>query len=434
MFALPEILLTSAALDRLRNTCYSRIGVISSTADPVQLQQLLVTVFGNVPAVISSSGQRRQFCSLPLAAVLVWARADNLKVHSENCVVLLLSAWVKVYCKARAKALRIRLASQEAELAAEAAAAALYEESEEGSEEASEEEAASEEAESEEADAEEAADEFNSDESSSDDEDDNIKRVLDQLANCVRVLHLSPSYQRHMVLNLPWFRGCTSIKCLPYLQLQKAAGQDAKMQGAWGAYVPPFWLADARAVADPPGSIDWVVKASELQLLASGGRRPWSPSIYMNGAFFRCELRQTTTQPDAVAFRLHLQVEELVHVSGCSSRNCMTAVKATVALLHPAGDEQARKFAGDRVLSSSEPSYGWRMSLAPSSSSSLVASVAESLAPFMFEGSLRIKVGASSCGQPYMSDHNVVRVTSFDFISHASSLNSPFSLPPVCSA
>ena len=54
----------------------------------------LVELFGNVPAVIIDLEQRRQFCALPYAAVLAWLRSDDLEVHSESCVVFLLSAWL----------------------------------------------------------------------------------------------------------------------------------------------------------------------------------------------------------------------------------------------------------------------------------------------------------------------------------------------------
>ena len=58
-------------------------------------RQRLVELFGDVPAVIMDLEQRRQFCTLPHAAVLAWLQFDNLKVHSESCVLLLLTAWVR---------------------------------------------------------------------------------------------------------------------------------------------------------------------------------------------------------------------------------------------------------------------------------------------------------------------------------------------------
>jgi hypothetical protein len=58
-------------------------------------QRRLVDLFGDVPSVITEQQWRQRFCTLPHAAVLAWLQADDLKVHSENCVVFLLSAWVK---------------------------------------------------------------------------------------------------------------------------------------------------------------------------------------------------------------------------------------------------------------------------------------------------------------------------------------------------
>ena len=68
----------------------------------------LVSIFGDVPAVIRSPDLTAQFISLPQAAALVWVQQDGLTVHSENCVVYLLMAWVnenKSMCKEQLKEL-----------------------------------------------------------------------------------------------------------------------------------------------------------------------------------------------------------------------------------------------------------------------------------------------------------------------------------------
>ena len=57
-------------------------------------KQKLVELFGDVPAIITDPEQRRQFCALPYVAALAWLQSDDLKVHSESCVLFLLSAWV----------------------------------------------------------------------------------------------------------------------------------------------------------------------------------------------------------------------------------------------------------------------------------------------------------------------------------------------------
>ena len=78
VYSLPAGLLESPPLQKIAATC----------------KQKLVELFGDVPAVITDLVQRRQFSSLPYAAVLAWIQSDDLKVHSESCVLLLLSAWV----------------------------------------------------------------------------------------------------------------------------------------------------------------------------------------------------------------------------------------------------------------------------------------------------------------------------------------------------
>ena len=94
LYSLPQMLLQSEELSILRDTTLS----------------CLIKIFGDVPAVIQDEGQRMAFCKLPFHVVLAWAKADDLKVHSENCIVLLLSAWTKAndrYCSI------LRLANKE---------------------------------------------------------------------------------------------------------------------------------------------------------------------------------------------------------------------------------------------------------------------------------------------------------------------------------
>jgi hypothetical protein len=55
----------------------------------------LQQIYGDVPGVIASDELRGAFCFLPHAAVLAWLQLEGLRVHSENCVVLLLSYWVE---------------------------------------------------------------------------------------------------------------------------------------------------------------------------------------------------------------------------------------------------------------------------------------------------------------------------------------------------
>ena len=54
----------------------------------------LVDTYGDVPSVIVDEEHRGRFCQLPHAALISWLKADNLRVHSESCVVYLLNSWV----------------------------------------------------------------------------------------------------------------------------------------------------------------------------------------------------------------------------------------------------------------------------------------------------------------------------------------------------
>ena len=82
-YSLPDTLRCRQGLSLFRERC----------------QKGLLSRFGDVPDVIMSAdepeGLLDEFRSLPAAALLDWADMDTLKVHSENCVVLLMSAWVK---------------------------------------------------------------------------------------------------------------------------------------------------------------------------------------------------------------------------------------------------------------------------------------------------------------------------------------------------
>ena len=78
VYSLPAGLLESPPLENIVGACKLK----------------LVELFGDVPSVITDLEQRRQFCALPYAAVLPWLRTDDLKVHSESCVLFLLTAWV----------------------------------------------------------------------------------------------------------------------------------------------------------------------------------------------------------------------------------------------------------------------------------------------------------------------------------------------------
>ena len=90
---LPDIFGPSSAMTQLRTMCSAYLLVTCTnatlSADPLLLQglrDLLLSVFGDVPAVITCEERRSMFCFLPLAAVFVWVKEDSLKVRRESYV------------------------------------------------------------------------------------------------------------------------------------------------------------------------------------------------------------------------------------------------------------------------------------------------------------------------------------------------------------
>ncbi|GAX83931.1 hypothetical protein CEUSTIGMA_g11355.t1 [Chlamydomonas eustigma] len=84
----------------LSDFCSPQFAILRQKASEV-----LLRTFGDVPAILcghqsTSPGRAparallEQFLSLPYHAVLQWLQADKLVVHSENCVVALLSLWM----------------------------------------------------------------------------------------------------------------------------------------------------------------------------------------------------------------------------------------------------------------------------------------------------------------------------------------------------
>jgi len=78
LYSLPETLLEREGLSGLRAKALAK----------------LLEAYGDAPATIEDEGRRAAFCRLSFQAVRAWVKADHLAVHSENCVVVLLSAWV----------------------------------------------------------------------------------------------------------------------------------------------------------------------------------------------------------------------------------------------------------------------------------------------------------------------------------------------------
>ena len=130
--------------------------------------QVLLSTFGDVPLVIRSPELTAQFQSLPYAAVLDWSRQDTLAVHSENCVVYLLSAWIDVHSG---------LSTLEA----------------------------------------------------------------NELADNIRVLHLSDAYLHTLLPNLDWIKSCTGVKTLPALHYIRLG---TLSKSSWPG--PKPWVAERR--------------------------------------------------------------------------------------------------------------------------------------------------------------------------------------------
>ena len=208
-------------------------------------------LFGNVPAVIRNSQLRQQFCALPFPAVLAWAQADELEVHSENCVVFLLSVWVAAQRQAAAAG------------KSDIAPAALEPSAEQ----------------------------------------------LEQLAHQVRVFHLGPAYLHSVLPSLDWFKSCKSFQQhYPTLLTYKQHGlklhqilpeRQHKTDGNWkGAEA---WVARPRracsmAFANEPSTshLSWHLSTDEVQLLLDGQcvYSPATISFYLNGFLLRALLQR----------------------------------------------------------------------------------------------------------------------------------------------
>ena len=79
-----------------------RIASMPKFQDVAELfRSAVLRLYGNVPRMLmlmlgdAASGLLADFCALPFSAVLFWAGLDELEVHSENCVVMLLTCWVR---------------------------------------------------------------------------------------------------------------------------------------------------------------------------------------------------------------------------------------------------------------------------------------------------------------------------------------------------
>ena len=103
---LPDIFGPASAMTHLRATCSACLldtcTDAALRANPLfhqGLRDLLLSVFGDVPAVITCEERRLLFCMLPRSAVFIWVKEDGLKVCSGNCVGVLCAVCLRLYSR-----------------------------------------------------------------------------------------------------------------------------------------------------------------------------------------------------------------------------------------------------------------------------------------------------------------------------------------------
>jgi hypothetical protein len=69
--------------------------VISSSDASSITTPILLYVFGDVHALLTSAAKLNCFCQLPYSAIKAWASSDDLVVDSENSVAVAVNAWVE---------------------------------------------------------------------------------------------------------------------------------------------------------------------------------------------------------------------------------------------------------------------------------------------------------------------------------------------------
>ncbi len=198
-------------------------------------------------------------------------QADNLKVHSENCVVLLLSAWVKnmrhLVCNAQ---------------------------------------------------------------------------LLEQLADHVRVAHLSPSYLHTVLPDLDWFRA--RVDQLRYYLIREATKGEYSI-------APQQWTGKPRnrTVASLPAvtfnakfTLELIESLDNPEALEAHWPRS-TEKVYANGYFFRCVIAPSINAADATTLGLFLQMDTtfLCSVFGFSGSEAAevsftlpTAVTSHISSIH----------------------------------------------------------------------------------------------------
>ena len=82
---------------------YSLAGVLglkplpeNTWPDPGWTQGTMLRLFGDVPATLGSDGLLWMLAAMPCSAMLELVRSEKLRVHSENCVAMLVATWADV--------------------------------------------------------------------------------------------------------------------------------------------------------------------------------------------------------------------------------------------------------------------------------------------------------------------------------------------------
>ncbi len=111
---------------------------------------------------------------------------------------------------------------------------------------------------------------------------------LEELANNVRVGNLSISYMATILPHLEWFRGCSGMEDLPTLLLHKASGM-TDLSRNWSG--PAAWRLQPRSGVLPQGSqptkLSIAIGAEEVKHVAAG-KWIYGDAVYRNGFYFNC--------------------------------------------------------------------------------------------------------------------------------------------------
>ena len=196
----------------------------------------------------------------------------------------------------------------------------------------------------------------------------------------------------------PCLQSCSSIKHLPLLQLQAAAGLDGNSLGNWEG--PPAWIAGVRRAVADPCVLNWVVDEAGLVMVLSGKLENLvSPLAYCNGAFFRCGLSFVQAE-GGVDFALGVRYEGAEVARIARSANALMPEHKRVAVVNARvsvlGDDGSWSFHSEfRDKMCSAASTSWirsKIFYVPEGSCTTEAEAAVLLSPFMCHGCISLSI------------------------------------------